>query len=60
MGEVAKGGKVLRPEDRIIDALQVIRYRMVTVITEIDKQVDYITRCKEVMTKCNSKRYRTK
>lgn len=40
--------KKLRPEDRIITSLEIIRCKCVDLIGAIDKEMDYIERCKEV------------
>lgn len=37
----------LTPEDRVITALQSIRLKSVDLITEIDKQIEYIEHCKK-------------
>lgn len=45
--------KKLYPEDRTLQSLMTIRWRLVELIATIDKEYDYITRCKE-------KRYKKK
>jgi len=45
----------LQPEDRAIDALNDIHWRLVEAIATIDRRVDYLERCKEIRKKVKSK-----
>lgn len=48
--------KKLRPEDRIITSLQIVRLKAVDFICAIDKECDYIERCKEIRYKKRGKK----
>lgn len=43
---MSKIGAKLYPEDRIITSLEIVRYRLVRTICEIDKQIEYLERHK--------------
>ena len=40
-----------KPEDRTIGSLQTVRWRLVEGLCEIDEQIKYLERCKEVQAK---------
>lgn len=37
-----------KPEDRAIGSLQTVRWRLVEALCEIDEQIKYLEKCKEV------------